>query len=121
MRANMPSNSQRIATIKRNKKTKLASLGIRQKVQESVRWFFTLLMDNSNIPVLFHYAAGKDSTGFISALVLFAQGVPKKIIVQDYLLSNQLLKGKYPFKTPIYTVEEPFLLALIEEIECSHG
>jgi len=38
--------------------------------------------------VLIHCAAGKDRTGILAALILGLMGVPKEIILQDYLLTN---------------------------------
>lgn len=40
--------------------------------------------------VLIHCAAGKDRTGFVCAMLLWALGVPWPTIVQDYLLTGQL-------------------------------
>jgi len=42
----------------------------------------------------FHCTAGKDRTGFAAAVFLLSLGVPKETVMQDYLLSNQYLKGK---------------------------
>jgi protein-tyrosine phosphatase len=47
-------------------------------------------------PVLFHCAAGKDRTGVAAALILTALSVTKSIIMQDYLLSNQLYRSPNP-------------------------
>jgi protein-tyrosine phosphatase len=44
-------------------------------------------------PVLFHCAAGKDRTGVAAALILTALGVPPSVIMEDYLLSNQLYRS----------------------------
>jgi protein-tyrosine phosphatase len=41
-------------------------------------------------PVLFHCAAGKDRTGVAAALILAAAGVQSSLVMEDYLLSNQL-------------------------------
>jgi protein-tyrosine phosphatase len=41
-----------------------------------------------DLPMLFHCNAGKDRTGMIAALVLGVLGVPRAIILQDYLLTN---------------------------------
>ena len=38
---------------------------------------------------MFHCTAGKDRTGFASALILSLFGVKNKIIIDDYLLSNK--------------------------------
>jgi len=91
------------------------------EVQEGVRWFFTLLMDDVNIPVMSHCTAGKDRTGLLSALILLALGVSQDIVMDDYMLSNQLIKGKFPFKSLLYSVEEEFLLTTLEEMEKRYG
>jgi protein-tyrosine phosphatase len=43
-------------------------------------------------PLLLHCTAGKDRTGLGSALILSALGVPRATVVQDFQLTNQLLK-----------------------------
>ncbi len=40
-------------------------------------------------PLVFHCTAGKDRTGVAAALVLLALGVPRPLVLQDYLLSNE--------------------------------
>lgn len=47
-------------------------------------------------PVLFHCAAGKDRTGVAAALVLTALGIAPDVIMEDYLLSNQLYRPLGP-------------------------
>ena len=39
-------------------------------------------------PLLFHCSAGKDRTGWMSAVLLTAQGVPRSQVYADFLLSN---------------------------------
>ena len=50
--------------------------------------FLELIQDASNLPLLNHCTAGKDRTGFASALLLLLLGVPEETVMQDYLLSN---------------------------------
>jgi protein-tyrosine phosphatase len=52
--------------------------------------FAGLLLDNTN-SVLIHCAAGKDRTGFGSALILAALGVSRSSVLIDYMLSNKYL------------------------------
>jgi len=52
----------------------------------------TLLADESNLPALIHCTAGKDRTGFLAALVQLAVGVAPGTVMEDYLLTNRLLK-----------------------------
>jgi protein-tyrosine phosphatase len=40
-------------------------------------------------PVLFHCAAGKDRTGYASALLLRLLGILPQTVMEDYLLSNR--------------------------------
>lgn len=51
--------------------------------------FFQELLDNKNGAVLWHCTAGKDRTGFGTALVLSALGVKQDTIMKDFLLSNK--------------------------------
>ena len=55
--------------------------------------FLQLLKAPSNRAVLWHCSAGKDRTGFGTALVLTALGVPQKTVYQDYLASNTYNKA----------------------------
>lgn len=50
--------------------------------------FLELIQDTNNLPLLNHCTAGKDRTGFASALLLLLLGVPEETVMQDYLLSN---------------------------------
>ncbi len=50
---------------------------------------FRRIEDPANLPTLVHCTAGKDRTGFASALVLLALGVPEKTVYEDYLLTNR--------------------------------
>lgn len=47
-----------------------------------------LLSQPRNLPLLFHCTAGKDRTGVAAFVILRALGVPRKMAVQDYLLTN---------------------------------
>ncbi|MGD3106713.1 tyrosine-protein phosphatase [Streptomyces sp. YGL11-2] len=44
-------------------------------------------------PVLYHCTQGKDRTGWMSALLLTAAGVPRATVDQDYLASNHYLQA----------------------------
>ena len=43
------------------------------------------------LPFLYHCTAGKDRTGVFSAILLLTLGVPRDVVQQDYLLSNDYL------------------------------
>lgn len=62
--------------------------------QSVYRSFFDLIQ-NKEVPILFHCTAGKDRTGIAAALLLSALGVEKETIYADYLLTNECLAGKY--------------------------
>ncbi len=46
---------------------------------------------NTDNPAVYHYAAGKDRTGVISALILGLLGVADEIIVADYAATRENL------------------------------
>jgi protein-tyrosine phosphatase len=47
------------------------------------------LIEAGPLPLLVHCTSGRDRTGFASAVILMALGVPREVIAQDYALSNQ--------------------------------
>jgi protein-tyrosine phosphatase len=47
------------------------------------------LIDTEPLPMLIHCTSGRDRTGFASAALLMAVGVPRATIAEDYALSNQ--------------------------------
>ena len=49
---------------------------------------FSLLCEDHAHPVLIHCTAGKDRTGFVSAILLMALGLSKQAVYQDYLVSE---------------------------------
>ena len=51
------------------------------------------LLEEDNVPLLFHCTAGKDRTGFGAALILRLLGVSRRVIARDYLLTNRYWKG----------------------------
>lgn len=96
------------------------------------RSFFVHLLDN-DAPLVFHCTAGKDRTGLAAALLLRALGVGHEAVVQDYLLTNTLLKTRYTqsiHTAPLLAnealdvinrVEESFLVAAFETIDAEWG
>jgi protein-tyrosine phosphatase len=48
-----------------------------------------ILVADGALPALIHCTSGKDRTGFGVAVVLMALGVPRDVIVADYLLTNE--------------------------------
>ncbi|WP_256809286.1 tyrosine-protein phosphatase [Bradyrhizobium sp. Bra64] len=57
----------------------------------SFRSLFSHLLED-RAPLVIHCTAGKDRTGFASALILHALGVADEIIAEDYLLTNRLYR-----------------------------
>ena len=55
---------------------------------------FNLIADENNLPILFHCKAGKDRTGLITALIQLTAGVHLTKVMEDYLLTNELMKLK---------------------------
>ncbi len=77
----------------------LVGLSIEQTMIDAYRAFvtdfpeqwtamFERLEQPENFPTVVHCTAGKDRTGFASALVLLAIGVPVETVFEDYLLTN---------------------------------
>ena len=54
---------------------------------------FTTLAQPVNQPALFHCSAGKDRTGVLSATILEVLGVSREDIVDDYLMTNDVIDG----------------------------
>ncbi|MFN8624464.1 MAG: tyrosine-protein phosphatase [Candidatus Binatia bacterium] len=96
------------------------------------------LVEPGGAPEVFHCTGGKDRTGFASALVLLALGVPKDVVMQDYLASNTYLADKNRaiewrvrlfsfFRTdpaylrPLLNVEPRYLNAAFDVMEKNYG
>ena len=83
----------------------------------------------SDAPLVFHCTAGKDRTGFAAALILLALGVPRPVVMQDYLLTNELLRmdsapayGIAPeIMQVLWRVQTEFLDAALHAVDADHG
>ena len=83
----------------------------------------------ADAPLVFHCTAGKDRTGVAAALILLALGVARDVVMQDYLLSNQLYQRPPPAASEIpsdalavlWRVQESFLDAALQAIDAGHG
>jgi protein-tyrosine phosphatase len=53
------------------------------------RAFLLALAEPENLPLLFHCTGGKDRAGFGAALALLAVGVPRDVVMRDYLLTRE--------------------------------
>ncbi|TYS31111.1 tyrosine-protein phosphatase [Bacillus pumilus] len=60
--------------------------------KEEIHKLFTLLSDKSNYPLMLHCTSGKDRTGFLSALIQLAAGVPLQTVLSEYMRSNEGVK-----------------------------
>jgi protein-tyrosine phosphatase len=93
---------------------------------------FKHILAADNARFLIHCAAGKDRTGFGAALILLALGVPRDVVLRDYMLTGQFfiptsqaarLQEKYQTGIaehailPVLEVHEAYLLAAINTIE----
>ena len=56
----------------------------------SYQQLMTLVLDESNWPVLIHCNAGKDRAGVATMLILEALGVDQETIMEDFLLTNEV-------------------------------
>jgi protein-tyrosine phosphatase len=61
------------------------------QAQAAYNGVFTGLAQSRDLNALYHCSAGKDRTGWASATLLTALGVPHATVEQDYLASNQYL------------------------------
>lgn len=94
----------------------------------SFRALFGHLLED-RAPLVVHCTAGKDRTGFASALILHALGVPDDIIAEDYLLTNQFYRRDATAATElpddvrnaIGSVEASYLNAGFEAVHAEYG
>lgn len=96
-----------------------------------LRLLFDRLLTAEELPMVFHCAAGKDRTGFLSAMLLYALGVSQADVLYDYLLTEKLWNGprsevalqntlRSIFKTsPPREVVKPLISARSEYIEAA--
>ncbi|ABD27517.1 protein tyrosine/serine phosphatase [Novosphingobium aromaticivorans DSM 12444] len=95
------------------------------------------LMLDSDGPVVFHCTAGKDRTGWATAVVLTLLGVPRATVMEDYLLSNARLADKNratlaalarsgsgidpAYLQPVLTVQPRYIEAAFDEVDHAYG
>ena len=90
---------------------------------------FATLSDSQHRPLVFHCTAGKDRTGFASALLLTLLGVPWETVMEDYLRTNDLWighVGRYPeldidTRAAIVEARTPYLEAAFEVVAKDFG
>ncbi|MFT4117051.1 tyrosine-protein phosphatase [Bradyrhizobium sp.] len=94
----------------------------------SFRTLFGHLLED-RAPLVIHCTAGKDRTGFASALILHALGVPDHVIAEDYLLTNRHYKRDLSSASDlpadvlnaIGSVEASYLAAAFEAVGSEYG
>ena len=95
------------------------------------RWVeaMRLFADEASYPVLIHCTAGKDRTGFAAALILLALGVPRDVVMRDYLLTNEFFRMPINPSSPLsqevlrvlWRVQEEFLDAALHAVDADYG
>lgn len=50
-----------------------------------------VFLDKDNYPILINCSMGKDRTGFLTAMLLAAVGIPEETITRDYIASNDYI------------------------------
>ncbi len=91
---------------------------------------FEHLLD-ADAPLVFHCTAGKDRTGFAAALILTSLGVPRDVVMEDYLLTNRFYRRPNTIVgygstsedvlNVIWRVQEEFLDAAFETVDADFG
>ena len=93
---------------------------------------------SGELPILFHCAAGKDRTGVAAALLLDMLGVPREIVVEDYVLTDrffdrgcELVRSDPSVErlgnvdpaiwAPVMRADPAYLATFFETIEAHHG
>ena len=103
--------------------------------QREYRKLFLSLANENMLPALFHCTTGKDRTGWAAAAFLTLLGVPKDVVMEDYLRSNDYIIPKYrkviegavasgideEIPLAILGVKEEYLEAGFEEMEKQYG
>ena len=90
--------------------------------------FFKILLAREE-PIVFHCTAGKDRTGFAAALILLALGVSRDVVMQDYLLTNELYRrpalaaGHAPEEVlaVLWRVQREFLDSALNKVDQDYG
>ena len=64
-----------------------------------------------DLPAVEHCTSGKDRTGVFSAILLTALGVPREVVIQDYLLTEHYLLAPDSFESTRAQLQKIFGLA----------
>jgi protein-tyrosine phosphatase len=82
---------QRVASV--NNESKNSTRGYDKLAIDFAPQFANILrrLAAGDLPAVEHCSSGKDRTGVFSAILLTALGVPRDVVIQDYLLTTQYL------------------------------
>ncbi len=105
--------------------------------RETYARMFREVLDLDDARFLVHCAAGKDRTGFAAALILLALGVPREVVMADYMLTGRFflpqreidrLQRKYAMEhvdaeavRPMLEVHEDYLAQGLASIDQNYG
>ena len=100
---------------------------VANNAQQYAELFEHLLEDDA--PLVFHCTAGKDRTGFAAALILMTLGVPRSVVMEDYLLTNALYRRPAAINNGapeevlnvLWRVQEAFLDAALQCVDQDFG
>ncbi|WP_176590837.1 tyrosine-protein phosphatase [Sphingobium sp. EM0848] len=95
------------------------------------------LAEGNDGPLIYHCTAGKDRTGWATAIILTLLGVPQETVMADYLASNHYLQAKNEatiatlkasgaafdpaFLEPVLTVRPEYLQSAFDEVQRRYG
>ncbi|WP_150290998.1 tyrosine-protein phosphatase [Sphingobium estronivorans] len=95
------------------------------------------LAEGNDGPLIYHCTAGKDRTGWATAVILTLLGVPQETVMADFLASNRYLKAKNDatiaamkasgaafdpaFLEPVLTVRPEYLQNAFDEVQRRYG
>jgi protein-tyrosine phosphatase len=93
------------------------------------RTLFAHVLRDDGLPLLLHCSAGKDRTGFGSALLLTALGEPWEVVMADYLATNTQWKREIgtnfdlpaPLKEVLFDAHDVLLTAAFDAIRERYG
>ena len=103
--------------------------------QAAYRELFLALSNENQLPALFHCTTGKDRTGWAAAALLTLLGVPKEVVMEDYLRSNEYILPMYEklidqfiagggdpsIPIAILGVKEEYLNEALDEVMIQYG
>jgi protein-tyrosine phosphatase len=103
---------------------------------ETYSRMFREILETEGARLLVHCAAGKDRTGFAAAIILLALGVPRDVVMRDYMLTAEFfsphremdrLRAKYQMEMeaeailPMLEVHEDYLAAALASIDSRYA